>query len=133
MKVFGICVMALAVCAEIYSNGVRYLGSGAGGVSSPLRLALLRAAARAAQICSAGWHSAAGSTLGRSKTGVFPYTLAVSKKLMPRSSAALFMAFGVPLGLCHPEGGRAHAHPGHADTGRTEDGVLHLSSSRRLG
>jgi hypothetical protein len=41
VKVFGICVMALAVCAEIYSNGVRYLGSGAGGVSPLLKLALL--------------------------------------------------------------------------------------------
>jgi hypothetical protein len=41
VKVFGICVMALAVCAEIYSNGVRYLGSGAGGVSPLLRLVLL--------------------------------------------------------------------------------------------
>ena len=41
VKVFGICVMGLAVCAEIYSNGVRYFGSGAGGVSPLLRLVLL--------------------------------------------------------------------------------------------
>lgn len=41
LKVLGICVMALAVCAEIYSNGVRYLGSGAGGVSPLLKLVLL--------------------------------------------------------------------------------------------
>ena len=40
-KVFGICAMAVAVCAEIYSNGVRYLGSGAGGVSPLLKLTLL--------------------------------------------------------------------------------------------
>ena len=32
-KLFGIVVMALAVGAEIYSYGVRYFGSGAGGVS----------------------------------------------------------------------------------------------------
>jgi len=41
LKLFGICVMALAVSAEIYSNGVRYLGSGAGGVSPLLKLTLL--------------------------------------------------------------------------------------------
>ena len=41
VRVFGICVMAVAVCAEIYSNGVRYLGSGAGGVSPLLKLTLL--------------------------------------------------------------------------------------------
>jgi hypothetical protein len=33
VKLFGIGVMALAVSAEIYSYGVRYFGSGAGGVS----------------------------------------------------------------------------------------------------
>ena len=41
VKLFGIGVMALAVSAEIYSNGVRYLGSGAGGVSPLLKLTLL--------------------------------------------------------------------------------------------
>ncbi len=40
-KVFGIGAMAVAVIAEIYSNGVRYLGSGAGGVSPLLKLTLL--------------------------------------------------------------------------------------------
>ena len=41
VKLFGIGVMALAVSAEIYSNGVRYFGSGAGGVSPLLKLVLL--------------------------------------------------------------------------------------------
>jgi hypothetical protein len=41
VKLFGICVMALAVTAEIYSYGVRYFGSGAGGVSPLLKLVLL--------------------------------------------------------------------------------------------
>jgi hypothetical protein len=41
VKLFGICVMALAVGAEIYSYGVRYFGSGAGGVSPLLKLVLL--------------------------------------------------------------------------------------------
>ena len=41
VKLFGIGVMAVAVSAEIYSNGVRYLGSGAGGVSPLLKLTLL--------------------------------------------------------------------------------------------
>jgi len=40
-KLFGIGVMALAVGAEIYSYGVRYFGSGAGGVSPLLKLVLL--------------------------------------------------------------------------------------------
>ena len=40
-KLFGIGVMALAVGAEIYSYGVRYFGSGAGGVSPLLKLTLL--------------------------------------------------------------------------------------------
>jgi hypothetical protein len=40
-EVVGIGVMALAVGAEIYSNVVRYLGSGAGGVSPLLKLVLL--------------------------------------------------------------------------------------------
>jgi hypothetical protein len=39
VKLFGICVMALAVSAEIYSYGVRYFGSG--GVSPLLKLVLL--------------------------------------------------------------------------------------------
>ena len=41
VKLFGIVVMALAVGAEIYSYGVRYFGSGAGGVSPLLKLVLL--------------------------------------------------------------------------------------------
>jgi len=41
VKLFGIGAMAVAVSAEIYSNGVRYLGSGAGGVSPLLKLTLL--------------------------------------------------------------------------------------------
>lgn len=41
VKLFGICVMALAVTAEIYSYGGRYFGSGAGGVSPLLKLVLL--------------------------------------------------------------------------------------------
>jgi hypothetical protein len=41
VKLFGIGMMALAVGAEIYSNGVRYFGSGAGGVSPLLKLVLL--------------------------------------------------------------------------------------------
>jgi hypothetical protein len=41
VKLFGICVMALAVSAEIYGHGVRYFGSGAGGVSPLLKLVLL--------------------------------------------------------------------------------------------
>jgi len=41
VKLFGICVMALAVGAEIYSNVVRYFGSGAGGISPLLKLVLL--------------------------------------------------------------------------------------------
>ena len=41
VKLFGIGVMALAVGAEIYSYGVRYFGSGAGGVSPLLKLVLL--------------------------------------------------------------------------------------------
>ena len=41
VKLFGIGAMAVAVGAEIYSNGVRYLGSGAGGVSPLLKLTLL--------------------------------------------------------------------------------------------
>jgi hypothetical protein len=41
VKLFGICVMAVAVSAEIYSYGVRYFGSGAGGVSPLLKLVLL--------------------------------------------------------------------------------------------
>ena len=39
VKLFGIGVMAVAVCAEIYSYGVRYFGSGA--VSPLLKLVLL--------------------------------------------------------------------------------------------
>src|SRR3954451_18135946 len=38
--------------------------------------------------CSAGSRSAAAGAPGRSKTGMFPYTSAVSTKLMPRSSAS---------------------------------------------
>jgi len=34
-------VLVLAVSAEIYSSGVRYFGSGAGGVSQLLKLVLL--------------------------------------------------------------------------------------------
>jgi hypothetical protein len=41
VKLFGIGVMALTVSAEIYSNGVRYFGSGTGGVSPLLKLVLL--------------------------------------------------------------------------------------------
>jgi hypothetical protein len=41
VKLFGICVMALAVGAEIYTYGVRYFGSGAGGVSPLLKLVVL--------------------------------------------------------------------------------------------
>ena len=41
VKLFGIVVMALAVSAEIYSYGVRYFGSGVGGVSPLLKLVLL--------------------------------------------------------------------------------------------
>ena len=41
VRLLGICVMALAVSAEIYSYGVRYFGSGAGGVSPLLKLVLL--------------------------------------------------------------------------------------------
>jgi hypothetical protein len=41
VKLFGIGAVAVAVGAEIYSNGVRYLGSGAGGVSPLLKLTLL--------------------------------------------------------------------------------------------
>ena len=41
VKLFGICVIAVAVTAEIYSFGVRYFGSGAGGVSPLLKLVLL--------------------------------------------------------------------------------------------
>jgi len=41
VKLFGIGVMVLAVGAEIYSYGVRYFGSGAGGVSPLLKLVLL--------------------------------------------------------------------------------------------
>ena len=41
VKLFGICVMALAVSAEIFSYAVRYFGSGAGGVSPLLKLVLL--------------------------------------------------------------------------------------------
>ena len=41
VKLFGIAVMALAVGAEVYSYGVRYFGSGAGGVSPLLKLVLL--------------------------------------------------------------------------------------------
>jgi hypothetical protein len=41
VNLFGIGVMALAVGAEIYSCGVRYIGSGAGGVSPLLKLVLL--------------------------------------------------------------------------------------------
>jgi hypothetical protein len=41
VKLFGICVMAVAVSAEIYSHVVRYFGSGAGGVSPLLKLVLL--------------------------------------------------------------------------------------------
>ena len=41
VKLCGIGVMALAVGAEIYSYGVRYFGSGAGGVSPLLKLVLL--------------------------------------------------------------------------------------------
>jgi hypothetical protein len=41
VKLFGIVVMAVAVGAEIYSNVVRYFGSGAGGVSPLLKLVLL--------------------------------------------------------------------------------------------
>ena len=41
VKLLGICAMALAVSAEIYSYGVRYFGSGAGGVSPLLKLVLL--------------------------------------------------------------------------------------------
>ena len=41
VKLFGIGVMVLAVSAEIYSYGVRYFGSGAGGVSQLLKLVLL--------------------------------------------------------------------------------------------
>ena len=41
VKLFGIGVMVLAVGAEIYSYGVRYFGSGAGGVSQLLKLVLL--------------------------------------------------------------------------------------------
>jgi hypothetical protein len=41
VKLFGIGAVAVAVCAEIYSYGVRYFGSGAGGVSPLLKLTLL--------------------------------------------------------------------------------------------
>lgn len=41
VKLFGICVMALAVGAEIYTYAVRYFGSGAGGVSPLLKLVVL--------------------------------------------------------------------------------------------
>jgi len=41
VKSFGIGVMVLAVGAEIYSYGVRYFGSVAGGVSPLLKLVLL--------------------------------------------------------------------------------------------
>jgi hypothetical protein len=41
VRVLGIGMMALAICAEIYSYGVRYLGSGAGAVSPLLKLVLL--------------------------------------------------------------------------------------------
>jgi hypothetical protein len=41
VKLFGIGVMAVAVCAEIYSYVVRYFGSGAAGVSPLLKLVLL--------------------------------------------------------------------------------------------
>jgi hypothetical protein len=41
VKLFGICVIALAVGAEIYTYGVRYFGSGAGGVSPLLKLVVL--------------------------------------------------------------------------------------------
>ena len=41
VKLFGIGVMVLAIGAEIYSYGVRYFGSGAGGVSQLLKLVLL--------------------------------------------------------------------------------------------
>ena len=41
VKLFGIGVMALAIGTEIYSAGVRYFGSGAGGVSPLLKLVLL--------------------------------------------------------------------------------------------
>ena len=41
VKLFGICVMALAVGVEIYSNVVRYFGSGAGGASPLLKLLVL--------------------------------------------------------------------------------------------
>ena len=41
VKLLGICVIAVAVSAEIYSYGVRYFGSGAGGVSPLLKLVLL--------------------------------------------------------------------------------------------
>jgi hypothetical protein len=41
VKLFGIGVMVLAVGAEIYSYGVRYFGSVAGGVSPLLKLVLL--------------------------------------------------------------------------------------------
>src|SRR6476620_9929813 len=40
------------------------------------------------RICSAGSRSAAAGAPGRSKTGMLPYTSAVSTKLMPRSIAA---------------------------------------------
>jgi hypothetical protein len=41
VKLLGIVVMAVAVGAEIYSNIVRYFGSGADGVSPLLKLVLL--------------------------------------------------------------------------------------------
>ena len=41
MKIFGMVAMAAVVAAEVYSNGVRYFGSGAAGVSPLLKLALL--------------------------------------------------------------------------------------------
>ena len=41
VKLLGIGVMAVAVGTEIYSNVVRYFGSGAGGVSPLLKLVLL--------------------------------------------------------------------------------------------
>jgi hypothetical protein len=41
VKIFGICGMALAVGAEIYSSGVRYFGSGADAVSPLIKLTLL--------------------------------------------------------------------------------------------
>src|SRR3954465_9793635 len=40
------------------------------------------------RICSAGSRSAAAGAPGRSKTGMLPYVLAVSTKLMPASTAA---------------------------------------------